>query len=119
MQRALKLMAGDGEGATKLLVCSVDGAEGRENGQDGGQTAICSHILFKAAMFGADANWGPCAVRHRLFWSGSGCGKNRRFLPVRKGRWMSAETARDQFSKRRASEVLEGDHHIGFPAYGR
>ena len=58
-----KLMAGDGEGATKLLVCSVDGAEDEETAKTVAKSVICS-TLFKAAMFGADANWGRvlCAI---------------------------------------------------------
>lgn len=58
-----KLMAGDGEGATKLLICSVDGAKDRAAAKTVAKSVICS-TLFKAAMFGADANWGRvlCAI---------------------------------------------------------
>ena len=58
-----KLMAGDGEGATKLLVCRVDGAMDLSMARTVSKSVICS-TLFKAAMFGADANWGRvlCAI---------------------------------------------------------
>lgn len=58
-----KAIAKDGEGATKLLVCSVHGADNKENGKLIAKSVICSS-LFKAAMFGADANWGRvlCAI---------------------------------------------------------
>ena len=58
-----KLMAGDGEGATKLLVCRVDGAVDLSMARTVAKSVICS-TLFKAAMFGADANWGRvlCAI---------------------------------------------------------
>ena len=62
--RALsKLMAGDGEGATKLLICQVDGAMDLAMARTVAKSVICS-TLFKAAMFGADANWGRvlCAM---------------------------------------------------------
>ena len=50
-------IAGDGEGATKLLECIVTGAEDTENAKIVAKSVICSSLL-KAAMFGADANWG-------------------------------------------------------------
>ena len=58
-----KLMAGDGEGATKLLVCQTTGAKDRATARTVAKSVICS-TLFKAAMFGADANWGRvlCAI---------------------------------------------------------
>lgn len=56
-------MAGDGEGATKLLECAVTGAPSKETARACAKSVICSS-LFKAAMFGADANWGRvlCAL---------------------------------------------------------
>ena len=56
-------IAGDGEGATKLLECKVDGAKTEEIAKTVAKSVICSS-LFKAAMFGADANWGRvlCAI---------------------------------------------------------
>ena len=56
-------MARDGEGASKLLECRVQGARSKEDARKIAKSVICSS-LFKAAMFGADANWGRvlCAV---------------------------------------------------------
>ncbi len=56
-------IAGDGEGATKLLECKLDGAKTEEIAKKVAKSVICSS-LFKAAMFGADANWGRvlCAI---------------------------------------------------------
>ena len=56
-------IAGDGEGATKLLECTVTGAKEEEIAKTVAKSVICSS-LFKAAMFGADANWGRvlCAI---------------------------------------------------------
>ena len=56
-------IAGDGEGATKLLECVVTGAESEAVAKTCAKSVICSS-LTKAAMFGADANWGRvlCAL---------------------------------------------------------
>ena len=56
-------VAKDGEGATKLLVCNVTGAKSDNDARLVAKGVICSS-LFKAAMFGADANWGRvlCAI---------------------------------------------------------
>ena len=56
-------IAGDGEGATKLLECRVTGAADLMTARTVAKSVICSSLL-KAAMFGADANWGRvlCAI---------------------------------------------------------
>lgn len=56
-------IAGDGEGATKLLECTVSGAETKDIARKVAKSVITSSLL-KAAMFGADANWGRvlCAI---------------------------------------------------------
>lgn len=58
-----KKLASDGEGATKLLICSVSGAKTKKDAKGVAKSVICSSLL-KAAMFGADANWGRvlCAI---------------------------------------------------------
>lgn len=58
-----KMLAKDGEGATKLLICKVSGANSKENAKLVAKSVICSNLL-KAAMFGSDANWGRilCAI---------------------------------------------------------
>lgn len=56
-------IAADGEGATKLLECKVEGAKDEATAKTVAKSVVCSS-LFKAAMFGADANWGRvlCAI---------------------------------------------------------
>jgi glutamate N-acetyltransferase/amino-acid N-acetyltransferase len=58
-----RAIAKDGEGATKLLECQVSGAKDKDNARIIAKSVICSS-LTKAAMFGADANWGRvlCAI---------------------------------------------------------
>ena len=55
--------AGDGEGASKLLVCEVTGAPSLEVARAVSKSVVTSDLL-KAAMFGQDANWGRilCAI---------------------------------------------------------
>jgi len=63
MMNLTKMLAKDGEGATKLLECTVEGAKTEEIAEVVAKSVITSS-LFKAAMFGADANWGRilCAI---------------------------------------------------------
>ena len=58
-----RMIAGDGEGATKLLEADVTGAKSLDIAKAVAKSVICSS-LTKAAMFGADANWGRvlCAI---------------------------------------------------------
>ena len=56
-------IAGDGEGATKLIECTVTDADTLKTAKTVAKSVICSS-LTKAAMFGSDANWGRvlCAI---------------------------------------------------------
>ena len=58
-----RMIAADGEGASKLLECKVSGAADTNTAKTVAKSVICSSLL-KAAMFGADANWGRvlCAI---------------------------------------------------------
>lgn len=58
-----KMIAGDGEGATKLIECNVCGAKNEDIAKKVAKSVICSSLV-KSAMFGADANWGRvlCAI---------------------------------------------------------
>jgi glutamate N-acetyltransferase/amino-acid N-acetyltransferase len=58
-----RMIAKDGEGATKLIECTVIGAKSVKCAKTVAKSVIKSS-LFKAAMFGADANWGRvlCAI---------------------------------------------------------
>ena len=108
-----KLMAGDGEGATKLLVCRVDGAVDLSMARTVAKSVICS-TLFKAAMFGADANWGRvlCAIGY----SGAAVDVNKIDVSFRSAKGqvdMCQKGAGIPFSEEEASLVLgEGEIEI-------
>lgn len=63
MEELAKKIAADGEGAGKLMTVTVNGADTLENAEILAMS-VCSSSLVKAAMFGADANWGRviCAL---------------------------------------------------------
>lgn len=58
-----KNIAKDGEGATKLLECTVNGAKTKKDAEYLSKSVINSSLV-KTAMFGSDANWGRvlCAL---------------------------------------------------------
>ena len=58
-----RALAADGEGATKLVECRITGAASVQDARIAAK-AVVSSSLMKAAMFGADANWGRalCAI---------------------------------------------------------
>ncbi len=63
MMNLARMMARDGEGATKLIECAVSGAETEKIAETVAKSVICSS-LFKAMIFGQDANAGRiyCAI---------------------------------------------------------
>ncbi len=63
MSELTKMLAKDGEGATKLLECAVSGAPDTDTAIIVAKSVIRSPLL-KCAMFGEDANWGRvlCAI---------------------------------------------------------
>ena len=106
-----KLMAGDGEGATKLLICRVDGAMDLSMARTVAKSVICS-TLFKAAMFGADANWGRvlCAIGY----SGAAVDVNKIDVSFRSAKGqvdVCQNGAGIPFSEEEASQVLS-EHEI-------
>lgn len=56
-------MAADGEGASRLVTCTVKGAETEKKAETLSRSVVASSLV-KSAMFGADANWGRimCAM---------------------------------------------------------
>ena len=56
-------IARDGEGATRLMEVTVSGASDKKTARTVAKSVACSSLL-KAAIFGADANWGRvlCAI---------------------------------------------------------
>lgn len=63
MEALAKMIAADGEGATHLLSCTIKHAADEKSAETLAMS-VCSSSLVKAAMFGADANWGRvlCAM---------------------------------------------------------
>lgn len=58
-----RAIAADGEGASHLLTCTVSGSRSEEAAERLAKAVVGSNLV-KAAMFGADANWGRvlCAM---------------------------------------------------------
>lgn len=101
-----RMIAGDGEGATKLLECRVTGADDVQTAKTVAKSVICSSLL-KAAMFGADANWGRvlCAIGY----SGAAVDVTRVSVAFRsaKGTIPVCENgAGIDFSEEKAKEIL-------------
>lgn len=63
MVNMTKMLAADGEGATKLLECTCSGAGNLDTAITVAKSVVGSDLL-KCAMFGGDANWGRilCAI---------------------------------------------------------
>lgn len=101
-----KQLAGDGEGATKLLVCTVDGAKTKQDAVTVSKSIICSSLL-KAAMFGADANWGRvlCAIGY----SGADVDVTKvdvSFMSIKGEILVCKDGAGVEFSEEKAKEIL-------------
>ncbi len=62
-KKLCRAIAKDGEGATKLIECMIEGAKDANTAKTVAKSVIASSLV-KAAMFGADANWGRvlCAI---------------------------------------------------------
>ena len=105
-QSLCKMIAADGEGATKLVECRVDGAESDEIAKVVAKSVICSSLV-KAAMFGADANWGRvlCAIGY----SGAGVDVTKvdvDFISSKGNIAVCRDGAGVQFSEEKAKEIL-------------
>ena len=63
MSNMTRMLAKDGEGASKLLECSVSGAPDLDTAIAVAKS-VAGSTLFKCAIFGEDANWGRilCAI---------------------------------------------------------
>ena len=101
-----RMIAGDGEGATKLLECQVTGAADENTAKTVAKSIICSS-LTKAAMFGADANWGRvlCAIGY----SGANVDVNKvdvSFISSKGEIPVCKDGAGIEFSEEKAKEIL-------------
>ena len=108
-EKLCAIMAKDGEGATKLLVCEVTGAKSTAAAKLVAKAVIKSTLL-KAAIFGADANWGRvlCAIGYAgadvdVTKVDVNFRSNRGLIPVCRG---GAGVA---FSEETAKEILMDD----------
>ena len=104
-----RMIAGDGEGATKLIECKVIGAKDEDTAKTVAKAVICSS-LTKAAMFGADANWGRvlCAIGY----SGADVDVNKTAVSFKSAKGESAvceNGAGIPFSEEKAKEILLED----------
>ena len=101
-----KMIAGDGEGATKMLECTVDGAKDEATAKTVAKAVICSS-LTKAAMFGADANWGR--VLCSIGYSGADVDVNKvdvSFVSAKGEILVCKDGAGVDFSEEIAKEIL-------------
>lgn len=101
-----RMIAGDGEGATKLLECDVVNANSLETAKTVAKSVVCSS-LTKAAMFGADANWGRvlCAIGY----SGADVDVNKidvKFISPKGEISVCENGAGVDFSEEKAKEIL-------------
>ena len=108
-EKLCAIMAKDGEGATKMLVCEVTGAKSTAAAKLVAKAVIKSALL-KAAIFGADANWGRvlCAIGYAgadvdVSKVDVNFRSNRGLIPVCRG---GAGVA---FSEETAKEILMDD----------
>lgn len=99
-------IAGDGEGASKLLECKVSHAKTDKVAKSAAKSVICSSLL-KAAMFGADANWGR--VLCALGYSGEDIDVNKIDVSFKSAKGeipVCVNGAGIEFSEEKAKEIL-------------
>ena len=101
-----KMIAADGEGATRMIEVKVSGAIDKPNARKIAKSVACSS-LTKAAIFGADANWGRvlCAIGY----SGADVDVNKvgvEFISDKGGIAVCQNGAGVPFSEPRAKEIL-------------
>jgi len=104
-----RAIAKDGEGATKLLTCTVAGAQSEESAETISKSVIASSLV-KSAMFGSDANWGRiiCAMGY----SGESFTQERASIAFSSGKGELSVFENGQavaFSEDRAKDVLSAD----------
>lgn len=109
MANLTRMLAKDGEGATKLLECITSGAKDKDTAITVAKSVVCS-TLFKAAMFGEDANWGRvlCAIGY----ADAEFDINKVDVDLKSDKGEIAvcrNGAGVEFSEEKASEVLSAD----------
>ena len=107
-----RMIAGDGEGAQRLLECNVSSCTDKKTAKDIAKSIICSSLV-KTAMFGADANWGRilCAIGYTE--GDFSVDKIDVYLSSCKGRVKVCENGFGiDFSEEKAKEILLEDEII-------
>ena len=103
------LLVSDGEGASKTIICTVNGAPDKQTARLISRSVISSN-LFKAAIFGADANWGRvlCAIGYTD--AEFDVSKVDVWLQSKAGSILVCEqAAHHEFSEEEASRILSED----------
>ncbi len=111
-EKLCRMIAKDGEGATKLIECVVTRAKSKDQAKKVAKSVICSSLV-KCAMFGADANWGRvlCAIGY----SGEEVDVNKIdvYFKSKKGEIAVAKNGASlDFSEEKAKEILLEDEII-------
>ncbi|MCM1313776.1 MAG: bifunctional glutamate N-acetyltransferase/amino-acid acetyltransferase ArgJ [Prevotella sp.] len=112
MMNLARKMARDGEGATKLIECVCHGADTEKTAEIVAKSVITSS-LFKAAMFGEDANWGRilCAIGY----ADADFDINRVYVSIGSAKG-SIDVCRNgagvEFSEEKAKEILSEEEII-------
>ncbi len=107
-----RLIAGDGEGAQRLLECNVTSCCDEATAKKIAKSIICSSLV-KTAMFGADANWGRilCAIGYTE--GDFSVDKIDVYLSSCKGKVKVCENGFGiEFSEEKAKEILLEDEII-------
>ncbi|MCQ2562698.1 MAG: bifunctional glutamate N-acetyltransferase/amino-acid acetyltransferase ArgJ [Alphaproteobacteria bacterium] len=109
MVNLCRKIAKDGEGATRLIECTVSEAETKDIAKTVAKSVVCSSLL-KAAIFGSDANWGRilCAIGY----SGAKLDVNKIDVSFKSNKG-SIEVCKNgsgvDFSEEKAKEILLED----------
>jgi len=109
MVNLCRKIAKDGEGATRLIECTVSEAETKDIAKTVAKSVVCSSLL-KAAIFGSDANWGRilCAIGY----SGAKLDVNKIDVSFKSSKG-SIEVCKNgsgvDFSEEKAKEILLED----------
>lgn len=105
----VRMLAKDGEGATKLVMCDVKHAKTEEIARTCAKSVICSPLV-KTAMFGADANWGR--VLCALGYAGAQIDVAKidvSFVSAKGEIFVCKNGAGVEFSEEKAKEILSED----------
>lgn len=105
----VRMLAKDGEGATKLVECEVVGAADEETARICAKSVIRSPLV-KTAMFGSDANWGR--VLCALGYAGAAIDVSKIDVSFRSRKGtvpVCKNGAGIEFSEEKAKEVLMED----------